>query len=597
MPIVDRRTKLRMRRVFRRRRRQVEDIGSVTEEHIDKHLVRRITKLTFVKRFLLGWVGLMVLLMLCVFMQSKALSSKYMVKTPVPGGIYSEGVLGSFTNANPLFANNLVDSSVSKLVFSSLLAYDDKAQLNGDLAESYTVDPTETVYTVKLKKGITWHDGKPFTAQDVVFTYGLIQNPETKSPLISSWKGIKVAAIDDHTVQFTLPNKLSAFPHSLTTGILPQHILKSVNPGQLRSNTFNNQTPVGTGPFKVKAIEVKKPTDTERIASVSLNRNEEYFKGTPALERFIVKAFTDQDKLIDTYKDGQIDAIAGLSEMPDSIADDSQTKEIASTVTGQVMVFFKSDQEILKDPAIRKALVEGVDKSEVLKQVPYPLAPIDQPLLKSQPGYNKSLEQLTGKAQQAAAALDAAGWKVDPKTGIRTKDGKKLTFRLYSANDAELTAISGGLQKQWRNLGVDVQVLLQSGSELQSTVASHAYEALLYGISIGPDPDVFAYWHSSQADPRSETRLNFSEYKSTPADKALEAGRTRSDPAIRAVKYKPFLEAWRNDNPALALYQIRFPYIVREPLYNYNSKILVTPSDRYSNVQNWQVRSAPQKQQ
>ncbi len=590
--MVSRRSKLRMRRILRKRRRQVEDIGYVTEEHIDKHLVRRITKLTSVRRFLIGWIGLIAILVVGVLMQSRALSNKYQVSVPVDGGIYTEGVLGSFTNANPLYASNLVDSSVSKLVFSSLFAYDENGQLTGDLAENYSYDPSETVYTVKLRQNVKWHDGKPFTSKDVLYTYSLIQNPETKSYLLSSWRGIKIKAVDDYTVQFTLPNKLSAFPHSLTNGIVPEHILSKVNPAQLRSNTFNNQSPVGTGPFSFVDIEVKQQGDNERISSVVLQKFENYHQGTPSLDKFILKAYSQEDQLINTYKDKQVDAIVGLNQLPDFLSNDDQTREYPITLTGQVMTFFKNDQEVLKDPTIRRALVLGVNKLELFSQVPYPLLAIDEPLLRSQPGYDKRYAQVTNKRDEAKVLLDGLGWKQDPSTGIRTKDGKKLTFRLFSGNDSELTAVSGALQKQWRELGVDVQVLLQSDSELQSTVATHSYDALLYGISIGPDPDVFAYWHSSQADPRSETRLNFSEYKSTVADRSLEAGRTRSDPANRAIKYRPFLEAWKNDNPALALYQTRFLYIARQPLYDFNSTLVATPSDRFANVDEWKVRSA-----
>ena len=593
--MVDRRTRLRWRRKFRRHRRQVEDIGATTEENIDRHLVRRLTKLAYVRRFLFGWVGLICLLIIGVILQTRALASKYQVPTPVAGGIYTEGVLGTFTNANPIYASNLVDTSVSKLVFSGLLTYNEKGELVGDLAESYSYDPTETIYTVKLKKNISWHDGKQLTAKDVIFTYATIQNPEAKSPLAASWKGIKVTSPDAQTVVFTLPNKLSAFPHSMTNGIIPSHVLENVNPSQMRSNSFNNQKPIGTGPFEVKAVEAKELEANQRIASISLGRFEGYYKGKPSLERFIIKSYTKEDQLIDTFKDRQVDAIAGLSQLPDTIELDQSIKEYATPLAGQVMTFFRTSNEILSNTTVRKALVMGVDKSQLSSNSEQPLLLIDEPLLRSQIGYDKKYVQITNKTAEAKALLDGAGWKVDPKDGIRVKDGKRLSFKLYSGTDSGFTTISGNLQKQWRELGADVQVQLQSDTELQSTVSAHNYDALLYGISVGPDPDVFAYWHSSQADPRSETRLNFSEYKSTPADKSLEAGRTRSDPQIRAVKYRPFLEAWSTDNPALAMYQPRFLYVVREPLYGYAPKIVNSPADRYANVSAWKVRSEYQK--
>jgi len=131
---------------------------------------------------------------------------------------------------------------------------------------------------------------------------------------------------------------------------------------------------------------------------------------------------------------------------------------------------------------------------------------------------------------------------------------------------------------------------LQPGDDFQGSVSRHDYDALLYGIAIGPDPDVFAYWHSSQANLSSATRLNLSEYKSAIADKSLEAGRTRTDPSVRTVKYRPFLEAWRSDAPAIVLYQPRFYYLARSEVFGFNPRLFNEPSDRFSNVSQWMIR-------
>ncbi|MBA3758773.1 hypothetical protein H0X10_04065, partial [Candidatus Saccharibacteria bacterium] len=140
-------------------------------------------------------------------------------------------------------------------------------------------------------------------------------------------------------------------------------------------------------------------------------------------------------------------------------------------------------------------------------------------------------------------------------------------------------------------IGVDVQVLLQPANDLQQvTIAQHNYDILLYGISLGNDPDVFAYWHSTQATLSMSGTLNFSEYKSTAADKSLEAGRTRADAALRAIKYKPFLEAWRNDAPALALYQPRVLYLTRTRVANFEPKTFNSATDRFANIENWMIR-------
>lgn len=587
-------TKLKLRRLFRRRRKQAVIIGETTEQSLEKHLIRRLVRLPNVQRFIIGWVGLLLILSIGIIFQTRALAPKYQSLQAQSGGTYTEGIIGSFTNANPLYASSGVDSSVSRLVFSSLLKHDENNKLTGDLAESWSIDSSERIYTVKLKPGLQWHDGKPLTSKDVVFTYQLIQNPDTKSYLLPSWQNIKIDAPDERTIVFTLPNSLSSFPDSLTNGLVPEHILESVDPSQLRSNSFNNENPVGSGPFRFSQVELVGLAPNDRQARVAMNASDSYYEGRPGIETFIIRTFADETSLTKAFELKEISAMVGLASTPDQFQNQDDVEEFSVPLTGEVLVFFKTTQEVLKDVAVRKALVLAADKQEMFEQLPYPLLSINAPLLKTHVGYDKAYAQVTNKPEEAKKILDEAGWITDSKTKIRAKDGQKLSFRLFSQITSEYSSIAGSLQEQWREIGVDMQVELQNDQELQSTLALHNYDALLYGISVGSDPDVYAYWHGSQASVQSATRLNFSEYKSTVANQALEAGRTRSDPQIRAAKYKPFLEAWRNDAPALALYQPRFLYIVHPPLHGYAPTSANIAADRFANVEDWKIREGLQ---
>ncbi len=588
--LFNRTTKLRLRRIFRRRRKQVAAIGNTGEQSLERHLIKRLIRLPNIQRFLAGWIGLLLVLSIGVVMQTRALDSKYQTLQPRAGGTYTEGIIGSFTNASPLYASSAVDNAVSRLVFSSLLKHDKDNKLVGELAESWSVDEKELVYTVKLKPNLQWHDGKSLTSKDIVYTYQLIQNPEAKSYLFSSWQGIRVEAPDANTVVFTLPNSLSSFPYSMTNGIVPQHILSSVDPAQLRSNGFNNTEPIGSGPFKFSKVEVVGTTPEARQERIAFNAFDNYYNGRPKIDTFIIRTFTKETALTAAYTEKEVNAMVGLSSLPDQFADDNNVQEYGIPLTGEVLVFFKTTQDVLKDPAVRKALVMSSNKKTMFEQLPYPLVAIDGPLLRSHIGYDKAYAQVTGQPDEAKKVLDAAGWVIDPATGFRVKNGIKLTFRLFSQMSSEYSSVAGSLQKQWREIGIDMQVELQNDQDLQSTLALHNYDALLYGISVGSDPDVFPYWHGSQADARSSTRLNFSEYVSTVANQGLEAGRTRSDAQLRTVKYKSFLEAWRNDAPALALYQPRFLYVAYAPLYGFDSTSANSAADRFTQVENWMIR-------
>lgn len=586
--MIDRTTKLRWRRRIRQRKRQVEDLSVQTEEQLERHFFRRINRLIEVRRFVFSWLLLFMLLTAGSVVQTLNLSGFYQKSVPASGGTFSEGIMGSFTNANPLYATGSVDSAAARLVFSSLFTYDQKNNLVGDLVEKWSVDDRGIKYTFTLKEGIKWHNGKPLTAEDIVFTYKTIQNPDAKSPFFSSWQGIKIEAANERTVVFTLPNVLSSFPYALTNGIVPKHILEQVPVGQLRTARFNSVDPVGSGPFKWERTEVIGDTPDTRQERIGLLPNQEYYGDKPKLQQFIIQTFRDEGRMVQSFERGELNAMAGLSTLSDDLKN-NDAHEHNIPITGESMVFFRTSHEILNDVKVRQALVHAVNVPELVRGIGYPAIISNSPLLDNMIGYDKTLTQLPYNVAQANSLLDQAGW-IKGTDGIRAKGGKNLTFRLVAQNTSENVYTSGKVQKYWRDVGVDAQVSLPNDTDIQGIVNRHDYDALLYGISLGNDPDVFPYWHSSQADPRSSSRLNLSEYKSPPADKSLEAGRTRSDPALRAVKYRPFLEAWRNDAPAIALYQPRFVYVTRGVLYNFEPTVINSATDRYANVTNWMIR-------
>lgn len=581
----------RLRRLARKQAKQVETISVQAEEQLERNFVRRFGRLVPVRRFVATWLLVPLLLIGCVVAQTRGLSGYYQTLQPVAGGIYREGIVGSFTNASPLYATGQTNNAVSKLLFASLFKYDEQNHLIGDLAESISVNKDGTQYIVHLRPNLTWHDGQPLTAADVAFTYRIIQNPDVDSPLSVSWQRVTVTASDSRTVVFALPNPLASFPDSLTTGIVPEHILKDIPAAELRSSSFNTTRPVGAGPFKLKDIEVTGSAPADREENIVLEPFEEYHGDEPKLASFVVHTFPNEDRMVRSFQNQDITAMAGLTQLPAKLAETSGVQTYRMPLTAANMVFFRMSEGVLNDKAVRQALVGAADTQKIINKVDSNLLPVREPFLQGQLGYDPKLTQLQFGKEQAVKTLEKAGWKLQ-ENGMRIKKGTPLTFKLYAQNTSEYSTVTRELQRQWRELGVDMQVYLQNSQELQSTVAYRNYDALLYGISMGIDPDVYVYWDSVQADARSSSQLNFSEYKSDQADIALEAGRTRTGDALRAVKYQPFLKAWREDAPALGLYQPQFIYVTHGQVYNLRDQTLTTGTDRFNNVADWMLRTA-----
>lgn len=584
--------KLRFRRRLRKGQRQVEDFGVQAEQGIEKHLFKRFDRLAEVRRFVIAWVGLLVLILGGLTAQNLMLSAYYQSVKTVPGGIYNEGVLGRFTNANPLYATSDADTTVSRLLFAGLLTIDTEGKLVGDLASGYIVDARGSTYTVRLKPNLVWHDGKPLTSADVVFTYKLIQNADVRSPLQSGWKGIDISAPDKNTVIFKLSDALASFPYSLTNGIVPRHILANVSATDLQSVDFNTVQPIGAGPFRLQAIEVDgtgKPQHAQQ--QIALAPFEKYHAGTPKLQKFVVRVYADKGDMVEAFRSRQLTAVEGLTELPKELSEAPSIIQHSLTLRAANMVFFKVSSGVLAEKPVRQALVQATDVSRIVEHLGYPARLVRQPLLTGQQGYDPSLNQAAFNLKAAKSKLDAAGW-VMGKNGLRAKAGKPLTFALTAADTPETRIVTKQLSEQWRALGVQLEVLLQNSTDFQNSLNYHNYDAILNGISIGVDPDVFVYWDSSQADIRSSNRLNLSEYNNATADIALEAGRTRIDPTLRTIKYKPFLQAWQQDSPAIGLYQPRVLYLTHGQVSGLSEQAINNATDRFVNVHNWQIREA-----
>ncbi len=122
----------------------------------------------------------------------------------------------------------------------------------------------------------------------------------------------------------------------------------------------------------------------------------------------------------------------------------------------------------------------------------------------------------------------------------------------------------------------------------QTAISAHLYDILLYGISIGHDPDVYAYWHSSQA---RDGGVNFSEWQSSLADTSLNIARTRFDDVLRVARYRSFQSEWRRSAPAVALYQPRVNYAYHQNAHGFSSFAVDTPAERLTNVEDWTVNN------
>lgn len=588
----DRTKQLRLRRALKKQRRAVENAAQIADDSFENNVVTRFHRLKKVWRFTAGWMTLVLLLAVLSVTQTIGLNKLYQTEQPVPGGVYNEGLVGTFGNTNPIYASGPVDVAISKLVFSGLLKYDAENHLVGDLAKSYDVDDSGKNYTIRLRDNLRWHDGRPLNADDVMFTFATIQNPDAESPLMNSWRGVTLTKIDDKTVRFSLASPLAPFVYSLTTGIIPKHVLSEIPPTELRSHSFGTTNPIGSGPYAWSDLELKNgAAPNEETSIIALKPFKNYHFGTPKLDRFLVHTFNKDEHLREAFVNRSVNAAAGLSEVPNAVLDLKQTHLYSFDTTAIYMIFLKTSEGVLNDTNVRQSLARATSRADIVDKVGTALRPVRSVILPGQVGYDRKYDQPMHSPTEAAKILDEAGWKTG-RNNIRYKDGRPLSIQISSEDTPQNRQILKSVVSSWKEVGIDVKPVFQESSSFQTALGAHTYEALLYGISIGADPDVYAYWHSSQAGATSPIRLNFSEYRNDTADKSLEAGRTRLEPDVRTIKYQPFLQSWQQDNPAIALFQPRKYYITRGQVYGLNEHTINSDADRYYSAWQWQIHTA-----
>lgn len=568
--------------------RRVKKAEGATTRHAHKFIITRLDSIRSVRRHIISWLLLVGVMIAAVAAQFLWFQRSYQTTAPASGGTYAEGSLGPVETLNPLYASTSAEVAASQLLFSSLYSYDETGHLRGDLAKNIKVDESGKQYTVTLRSDARWSDGSLLTAQDVAFTVDLIKNPETRSPQRINWQDVKIKAINDTTVQFTLPAVYASFPHALTFAVLPRHVLKDVAPGAVRENTFSH-SPVGSGPFSFRLLQSASGAGTAHKI-VHMIANETYYGGAPLLNRFEVHAFDSQETIVRALRAGEVNAAADISGADTSQIDTNSYTIADQPIDSGVYALLNTESPIMSDKAVRQALRLATDTNAIREGLSVQAPALDLPFIGG---------QLTGDVPQAPAfnskkaaeMLDAAGWTL--KDGVRTKDKKRLELTIVTTKSSQYEKALEVLAGQWRKVGISVLTNVIDTSDpaanfVQNILQPRSYDVLLYELSIGADPDVYAYWHSSQIGTRG---YNFSNYTNSIADDALASARSRLEPDLRNAKYLLFAKQWLDDVPAIGLYQAVSQYAYNSTHVRSidTSAHLVTPYSRFSNVLYWSV--------
>jgi peptide/nickel transport system substrate-binding protein len=548
---------------------------------------------------------------------------------PANGGTYIEGIIGKPEYLNPVLAKgNEADASLSEIIYSGLMKYDEDNQLVNDIASGWEVNEEKLQYTINLKEDVFFHDGEPLTAEDVIFTINTIQNPRYQSPLRLNWIGVEAEARGENQIIFTLKKPFVPFLHNLTFGILPKHIWQDIKPEEFPLSEFN-RAPIGTGPYYFYRLE----KDRERsVSQIILKANLKYHLKIPYLKTLLFKFYPNEETALTALKERKILAINDLTHHSFEDIDKERIKLYQIFLPRYYAVFFNTyTSENLADDDTRKALAWATCKDEIVDEVLYGKGKaVDSPVLTIPMDGVEGFDKRGCSSDKAKEILENAGWELKDYTPEENQENnetdtnnsdedneskdenqeennsnegkesenKKIYFdkednplkiTLTTTDYPELIKTAEIIKQQWEEAGILTNLeILSIGDLLNSKIETREYEALLFGETLKVDPDPRPYWHSGE---RKSPGQNLANYKNEEVDTLLDKGRQETNEEVRDQIYREFQLIINKEIPAIFLYSPYYLFPVDKSVQGINLESIGATYNRYSEIVNWHLEN------
>lgn len=449
---------------------------------------------------------------------------------------------GDYTRINPAMDEH---GEINILIFDGLTAHDGNNQVVPGLAESWEFDRETCTYTFHLRENVTWHDGQPFTAQDVKFTIEAIQDPENGSENAPNYEDVEeITVLDDHTVAFRLSAPNVAFLDYMTMAVLPRHLLEGED---MQTSDFFRH-PVGTGPYKLAAWDEGQ--------AITLEKNENYFKGAAKIDTIVFKIVPDDNAKALQMKSGELDlALLTPKDAKTFEALDGFTCYDMKTSDYRGILFNFWNEYWQKNRDIIPAICYGIDREAIVEAVLLNSGiPAYGPLQRNVYN-NENVEQYNYDPEKAKDVLENAGCAMG-EDGFYYRNGEKIGFTIsVGAGDQVRVDIAQIAAQQLKEIGVDVNV------EIPAKVDWGGQQAYLIGWGSPFDADDHTYKVFG-----TDKGANYSGYSDELVDQYLLEARQSDDPAIRKEAYGQFQVALANDPAYAFICYVDADYVARAEL-------------------------------
>lgn len=434
---------------------------------------------------------------------------------------------GDYTRINPAMDEH---GEINLLLFDGLTAHNGENEVVPALAKSWEFDEASCTYTFHLEEGVRWHDGEPFTAEDVKFTVEAIMDPENGSENAPNYEDVEeIKVVDETTVAFRLAAPNVAFLDYMTMAVLPKHLLEGEN--MQEADFF--RAPVGTGPYKLESWDTGQ--------AIVLVKNDAYFRGAPHIDRVIFKIVTDDNAKALQMEAKEVDLALLTPKAAQSFADragyvcyDMETSDYRGILFNFQNEFWQKNRDII--PAVcyaidRQAIIDAVLLGQGM--------PAYGPLQRNRYN-NENVEQYVYNPQKAREVLEAAGC-VMGEDGFYERDGEKLSFVIsVGAGDQVRIDMAQAAAQQISQIGIECKVEIPTRIDWESQMAY----LIGWGSPFDADDHTYKVFGTGKG-------ANYSGYSNEAVDRYLTQARQSDDPKVRAEAYDRFQEELAKD-PAYA---------------------------------------------
>lgn len=518
------------------------------------------------------------------------------VDIPAVGGDYTEALIGEPQFVNPLYASaSDVDTDLAGLVYSGLVKWDQKNGLVNDLASDVQVSDDGKTYTIRIRDDATFQNGEAVRARDVVFTVEAIQDPQYRSPLAVSFRGVTVSEVDEKTVAFALDEPFAPFLSTLTVGILPAGIWGDIAARNTPLASRNLEA-VGSGPYKFAEFAKDKAGN---ILSYTLERNPSYYGDAPKLQKLVFKFYASATEAVHALENKNVEGVSFVpGDMENEVSAIRAVTLLHPDLPREVAIYFnQTSNASLKDKAVRTAIAQAVDKAKLVSDVLNGHGrTIDAPILPGMLGEDPDVAKISFDAAAAGKTLQDAGYALPDGATVRQlakapKDGtpNELAVTITTVQNPEFVRAAEIIASELNAIGIKTDVKpVENDSFYSDVIQPKSYQILLTGTLLGIDPDPYPFWHSSQT---KENGLNFALYANRNVDTLLETARKATNPDDRAKAYRDFQDLLAADVPAVFLYQSTYAYAIATKIRNVHIDRIISPADRFAEIETWYTKT------